>query len=68
MSILIIFHMTQHNPMLRDIRAQLCGARFEAEVDQTIDLMLDWIRFVPPFIEPRCPFPLVKTRLTVIVT
>lgn len=48
MSILVIFFMTQHNPMLRDIRSQLCGARFEAEVDQSIELMLDWIRFVAP--------------------
>lgn len=48
MSILIIIYMTQHNPMLRDIRSQLCGARFEAEVDESIDLMLDWIRFVSP--------------------
>jgi hypothetical protein len=46
MGILIILHMTNHNPMLRNIRAQFCGARFEAEVDQSIDLMLDWIRSV----------------------
>lgn len=44
MTILIIFHMTVHNPMLRDIRAQFCGASFEAEVGQSIELMLDWIR------------------------
>jgi hypothetical protein len=36
--------MTQINPMLRDIRTQLCGARFEAEVNESVDLMLDWIR------------------------
>jgi len=30
--------------MLRDIRAQLCGQRFETEIDQTVELMLDWIR------------------------
>jgi hypothetical protein len=30
--------------MLRDIRAQLCGPRFEAEFDESVDLMLDWIR------------------------
>jgi len=30
--------------MLRDIRAQLCGARFEAEVGETVEMMLDWIR------------------------
>jgi hypothetical protein len=33
-----------YNPILRDIRAQLCGPRFEAEVDQTVELMIDWIR------------------------
>lgn len=36
--------MTRHNPMLRDIRAELCGPRFEAEVDQSAEMMLDWIR------------------------
>jgi hypothetical protein len=36
--------MTRHNPMLRDIRAQLCGARFETEVDESAEMMLDWIR------------------------
>lgn len=36
--------MTQINPMLRDIRTQLCGSRFEAEVNESVDLMLDWIR------------------------
>jgi hypothetical protein len=30
--------------MLRDIRAQLCGPRFEAEIDQTVEMMLDWAR------------------------
>jgi hypothetical protein len=30
--------------MLREIRAQLCGAQFEAKVDESIALMLDWIR------------------------
>ena len=44
LGILLIFHMTWHNPMLRDIRAQLCGPRFEGEADQTVQLMLDWIR------------------------
>ena len=43
MSVLIIIHMTQQNPMLRDIRAQLCGPRFEAEIDKTVDMMIDWI-------------------------
>lgn len=30
--------------MLRDIRTQLCGPRFENEIDQSVALMLDWIR------------------------
>ncbi|PVH88250.1 hypothetical protein DL98DRAFT_544144 [Cadophora sp. DSE1049] len=44
LSILLIFHLTQHNPMLRDIRAQLCGPRFEADFDISVALMQDWIR------------------------
>ncbi|KAN0103432.1 hypothetical protein V8E51_011745 [Hyaloscypha variabilis] len=44
LDILLIFHLTRHNPILRDIRAQLCGPRFEAEADPTVQLMLDWIR------------------------
>ena len=44
LGILLIIHMTQINPMLRDIRTQLCGPRFEAEVNESVDLMLDWIR------------------------
>ncbi|KIM92729.1 hypothetical protein OIDMADRAFT_173807 [Oidiodendron maius Zn] len=44
LGILLIIYMTQHNPMLSEIRAQLCGPRFEAEIDQTIEMMLDWIR------------------------
>jgi hypothetical protein len=30
--------------MLGDIRAQLCGPRFEAEIDETVEMMLDWVR------------------------
>jgi hypothetical protein len=30
--------------MLSKIRAQLCGPRFEAEIDQTVEMMLDWVR------------------------
>jgi len=44
LSILLIFHLTQHNPLLRNIRAQLCGPRFEAEFDISVSLMQDWIR------------------------
>jgi hypothetical protein len=44
LGILLILHMTRHNPMLQDIRAQLCGPRFEAEAEQAVQLMLDWIR------------------------
>jgi hypothetical protein len=36
--------MTQHNPMLSEIRDRLCGPRFEAEIDQTVEMMLDWVR------------------------
>jgi hypothetical protein len=44
LGILLIIYLTQHNPMLSEIRAQLCGARFEAAVDQTVEVMLDWVR------------------------
>ena len=44
MSVLIVIHMTQQNPMLRDIRRQLCGPRFETEIGETVDMMIDWIR------------------------
>ncbi|KUJ22379.1 uncharacterized protein LY89DRAFT_575731 [Mollisia scopiformis] len=44
LGILIILNITQHNPMLRDIRAQFCGSRFEAEIGESVDLMIDWIR------------------------
>jgi hypothetical protein len=30
--------------MLSYIRAQLCGLRFEAEIDETVELMLEWIK------------------------
>lgn len=30
--------------MLRSIRTDFCGPRFEEEVDTTVDMMLDWIR------------------------
>jgi hypothetical protein len=36
--------MTQHNPMLRVIRAEFCGPIFEAGMDQTVEVMIDWIR------------------------
>lgn len=44
LGILLILYLTQHNPMLRDIRSQLCGPQFERDVEQSVDLMLDWIR------------------------
>ena len=44
MGILLIFHMTEHNRMLRDIRKNLCGLRFEAGFDESIKLMLDWVQ------------------------
>lgn len=30
--------------MLRDIRAQFCGPVFEAEIGETTEVMIDWIR------------------------
>ncbi|RFU25649.1 hypothetical protein B7463_g10677, partial [Scytalidium lignicola] len=34
----------RRNPMLSDIRARLCGPKFEVDVDSTTSLMVDWIR------------------------
>ncbi|KAG9244619.1 hypothetical protein BJ878DRAFT_534452 [Calycina marina] len=44
LTILIIVHMTEHNEMLRNIRRQLAGPRFEAEIGATVETMIDWIR------------------------
>lgn len=44
LGVILILHMTQHNPMLQHIRAQLCGPNFDAEVNLTVNLMIDWIR------------------------
>lgn len=44
LSILLLIHMTRHNSMLSHIRAQLCGPKFEAEIDETVELMLEWVR------------------------
>ncbi|TVY40986.1 hypothetical protein LOCC1_G003568 [Lachnellula occidentalis] len=44
LGILLIFHMTRHNLMLQNIRANMCGPTFEADANISIGLMLDWIR------------------------
>ncbi|TVY37943.1 hypothetical protein LSUB1_G003152 [Lachnellula subtilissima] len=44
LGILLIFHMTRHNRMLQNIRANMCGPTFEADANISIGLMLDWIR------------------------
>lgn len=44
LSVLLVLQLTQHHALLRDIRAQLCGPVFEAEINQTIEAMIDWIR------------------------
>jgi hypothetical protein len=31
MGTLIVLHMTNHNPMLQNIRVQFCGVRFESD-------------------------------------
>lgn len=36
--------MTEHNSTLIDIRARFCSARFELYCDESIQLMLDWIK------------------------
>jgi hypothetical protein len=44
LTILVIFHMTRHTPIMQKIRAQFCGPNFDTEVEETTDLMLDWVR------------------------
>jgi hypothetical protein len=43
LGILIILHLTRVVPSLRQVRQQL-GGRFEADLADSIGLMLDWIR------------------------
>ncbi|KAK6615637.1 hypothetical protein H4I95_00789 [Botrytis cinerea] len=44
LSILIIVHLSKGNMMLKDICDNMCGERYHAEIDETVRLMLDWIR------------------------
>ncbi|THV56024.1 hypothetical protein BGAL_0001g00860 [Botrytis galanthina] len=44
LSILIIVHLSKGNIMLKDICDNLCGERYHSEIDETVRLMLDWIR------------------------
>jgi len=44
MGVLRIICMTRHNLLLRDIGAERWGPIFEAEIDKTVDMMLDWVR------------------------
>lgn len=46
LGILLIFHMTHQSPVLQRIRQQVAARdpKFERDVEETIQLMLDWIR------------------------
>ncbi|KAF7905491.1 uncharacterized protein EAF01_006012 [Botrytis porri] len=44
LSILLIVHLSKGNLMLKDICDNMCGERYHAEIDDTVSLMLDWIR------------------------
>ncbi|PQE04635.1 hypothetical protein CJF30_00004406 [Rutstroemia sp. NJR-2017a BBW] len=43
LGILLILHLAKHNTMLKDIAENLCGERYQRDVDLSVQLMLDWI-------------------------
>jgi len=42
--ILVLLHLSTTVPILRNIRATLCGDRFETDARETVGLYLDWLR------------------------
>lgn len=44
LGILIILHLSEHDPTLSAIRRKRCGPEFERAVAESIPLMIDWIR------------------------
>jgi hypothetical protein len=36
--------MSQHSPILQKIRREMCGDNFEVDAEESIHMMLDWIR------------------------
>ncbi|KAB8302428.1 hypothetical protein EYC80_005842 [Monilinia laxa] len=44
LGILIIVHLSKHNTILKEICESLCGERYQREIGDTVELMLDWIR------------------------
>lgn len=44
MSVLMVLHMTKNSPTLQKIRFQLCGERFEEDILESVQLMIEWIR------------------------
>ncbi|ESZ98939.1 hypothetical protein SBOR_0695 [Sclerotinia borealis F-4128] len=44
LSILLIVHLSKHNMMLKNICDNMCGERYHRDIDETVKLMLDWIR------------------------
>ncbi|KAA8576756.1 hypothetical protein EYC84_006820 [Monilinia fructicola] len=44
LGILLIVHLSKHNTMLKEICEKFCGERYQREIGDTVELMLDWIR------------------------
>lgn len=42
--ILILLHLSTTVPILRRIRGNMCGERFELDASETVGLYLDWLR------------------------
>jgi hypothetical protein len=42
--ILVLLHLSTAVPILRRIRGELCGERFELDAGETVGLYLDWLR------------------------
>ncbi|KAK4168735.1 hypothetical protein QBC43DRAFT_341396 [Cladorrhinum sp. PSN259] len=42
--ILVLLHLSDKIPVLREIRTTMCGERFETDARETVGLYLDWLR------------------------
>lgn len=46
LGVLVLLHLSQSNPALREIRSTLCGERFDLDARDTVALYVDWLRDV----------------------
>ncbi|KAL1871061.1 hypothetical protein VTK73DRAFT_2257 [Phialemonium thermophilum] len=44
LGVLIVLRLSERVPLLRRVRATLCGERFEIEARETVGLCIDWVR------------------------